>query len=945
MNCRRVEQLLSHSLEDEGSLGEREIRALQAHLDRCPACRRLRDELRAVGQDLRELAHQLPLPESGSDRRAIDRWLAEQQCAPRHRGDWLRVMPRSFYPGRRPAGGTWPALSPAAFSSIAAALLLAALGLLLARSVPHRVPVRSVPVANGSPAPASRSRWRQTAVTPPSVRPELPVHVPHTPAPAPDRVAHSGIAIPVPDAGPHRASPTPARDLHGPAPAVDDLVAMNGDLEQQFQQWSYVPADQRQRIEERIWRAIHVREEFVSLPFPRIAGRSGRLIAEAVESYKQQAAIVDPRLSREVTAAFKGMALSDVCDRLRSDTGIPLSAGPSVADEKVTLFCEQMPLRQVLRQLARPFGYTWLRSGTPGMYRYELVQDLKSQLWEEEMRNQDNRDALLDVDGEMSQYRSYLNLSPDQALARAASASPEEKQRLAYLAGKGWGPAQLYFRLSPAELAELRAGQTLTFSASPGPGEQPLPPDMARDVLASLRDYRIARHGDSFDAAPDRYLANGQPPASVPEAQPMAMLRMDRSELGQLTLQGFSGFYIGARDRPSDLKLQLVGDDDRSLAVGLSPAARTPRNATLNARFAHDADLRGRVTVTPEASQGSETGGRGQGSGVREESELTPGARRLTSADVLEVLHRATGLPIVSDYYTRLFPATAVSAHDVPLFEALNVLADAMRLRWNKEPGAQPSAAGKAHPWLQFRSVSFYNDRLKEVPNRLLRRWAASRREHGALTLDDLIEIAGLTDAQLDSNTMAEGARVLYGLDAWDLARRSELRPHWRFLAGLTPDQRQIARNAAGLPFTRLSLAQQQAFLALLPSQIEPFRSLIDLNAASLQVDYATPGEFQWTPLEPDASPARRLQTPPRVRAGTRLAALQAARQIDPRVTEGQISPTDYNLALTYHLGGPAARLQPFSVHADLHNMVAHFPEPVTPDGSGEGRTVVSGGR
>ena len=93
--------------------------------------------------------------------------------------------------------------------------------------------------------------------------------------------------------------------------------------------------------------------------------------------------------------------------------------------------------------------------------------------------------------------------------------------------------------------------------------------------------------------------------------------------------------------------------------------------------------------------------------------------RKVTSGDVLEALHRATGMPIVSDFYTRLYKPEAVSVRDQPLFDALNHLADAMRLRWHRE---------REGGWLQFRSTSYYHDRLKEVPNRLLRRWQAVRR-------------------------------------------------------------------------------------------------------------------------------------------------------------------------------------------------------------------------
>ena len=117
------------------------------------------------------------------------------------------------------------------------------------------------------------------------------------------------------------------------------------------------------------------------------AGAAGLMLSEPEKE------IVDSRLTQKVTCAFKGTALSDLCEHLRAETGIHLAAGPSVADEKVTLFCEKSPLRDVMRQLSRPFGYTWLRSGTPGQYRYELVQDLRSQLLEEELRKRRPRGA------------------------------------------------------------------------------------------------------------------------------------------------------------------------------------------------------------------------------------------------------------------------------------------------------------------------------------------------------------------------------------------------------------------------------------------------------------------------------------------------------------------------------------------------------------------------
>ena len=83
-----------------------------------------------------------------------------------------------------------------------------------------------------------------------------------------------------------------------------------------------------------------------------------------------------------------------------------------------------------------------------------------------------------------------------------------------------------------------------------------------------------------------------------------------------------------------------------------------------------------------------------------------------------------------------------------------------------------------------------------------------------ALTLDDLVEIAGLSDAQLDAADMAAGAGGIWGLAEWEMAGVSPVRGHARYLAEFTPEQRQETTSAAGLAFTKMSLPQQQQFMA-----------------------------------------------------------------------------------------------------------------------------------
>jgi hypothetical protein len=64
----------------------------------------------------------------------------------------------------------------------------------------------------------------------------------------------------------------------------------------------------------------------------------------------------------------------------------------------------------------------------------------------------------------------------------------------------------------------------------------------------------------------------------------------------------------------------------------------------------------------------------------------------------------------------------------------------------------------------------------------------------------------------LEAASMAEGIRECWGLPEWDLARSEFVLANLRFLAQLTPAERQEAHSTHGLLFTKMSLAQQQAF-------------------------------------------------------------------------------------------------------------------------------------
>jgi hypothetical protein len=823
-------------------------------------------------------------------------------------------------PPRRAASLAW--MAPIGAAAAAALLIAAVLGRAGAPRAHHGI--AGVPATRMASRPdRERSAVRLTPAPRQDTDPSVAVARWHAvPSVEPGALRHpSGVRIAKRTPGPLFAS----RHELPRAPSRLDLGTTNGRATPATGRWGGRPGDDGGAIEDQVRRAVPVRDDFARVPFPRLASASDRQIAAAVESYRREAAVVDARLARDVTLQQKATALSDLCDGLRSETGIQLSAGQSVADEKVTIFCRKMPLRDVMRQLGRPFGYAWLRSGKAGEYRYELVQDLRSQLLEEELRNRDRNQALLALERDIDRYRPYLGLSPDEALARSKTAPASEKRLLEALAGTGWGPIHMYYRLSRRDLEALRAGEALTFRQEPKPGEAVLPAEMAHGVLESTRHIRVIKGEKGYEIAHDPADPRSVVLTTVPELRAQMILSMPQSELGQFTLIGSAGFYN------PQVNETLFTQSINPLAVGMSPSVLKPENGVMNAKLAREPALRRRLTAQPQPSCRPSPSPVDTSGTPSPTAAATAPEPKVTTAEVLEQLHRATGMPIVSDYYTRLYKPDMVSLRNRPLFDALNELADRMHLLWTRD-----SAAG----WLQFRSASFFNDRLKEVPNRLLARWAAARRQHGALTLDDLCEIAQLPDAQLDGKDMAEGARLCWSLAEWDLGRSGNLRKHLRYLAGFTPAQRDEALGPAGLPFTKMPLAQQQQFIAIaLEYDDGPLQSLDELAGSTLRVEYTLPGRFQWgdpnawgytrwvVPLEA-GSRGKRVLRPP-VQERTREAAVASLRRIDPKIREtllqlmrrsdprleavppedeAQIFPTRLNLTVMYMPGDTNAR-------------------------------------
>ena len=283
----------------------------------------------------------------------------------------------------------------------------------------------------------------------------------------------------------------------------------------------------------------------------------------------------------------------------------------------------------------------------------------------------------------------------------------------------------------------------------------------------------------------------------------------------------------------------------------------------------------------------------------QKDTEGAPPQPHVTPADVWEELHRQTGLPIVADAYTHLYSLDKLTQRAVSLFDALCRDSDAMNIRWKKDGD-----------FLQCRSMTFFWDKRKEVPARLLARWQKEGLQKDGMPLQDVLEMAQLSDDQLDAEAVAEGARECWNLPEWALVgpgatkravrSRSESRDHARLLAKIPTLQLEEAAKPGGLLMSTLPIALKEEWETYLLQQFhwEP----VMLVGMRLHVDYVPRDHYMWVPKVRDTPTDRELLEKMSVVSDrTREGALAAARRIYSDAEAEDIRLTSGVLAVTYH--------------------------------------------
>ena len=488
----------------------------------------------------------------------------------------------------------------------------------------------------------------------------------------------------------------------------------------------------------------------------------------------------DASLSKPVTLAVKGAALVDLMPMLQEQTGVALRVAPEIAERKATVFVDEKPLSEVMEGLSTLFKYRWTSKMSEGRTVYELSEDEKARREREERC--------------------------ESARSKAWKAALEEiklKERFGLMT-----EAQIdaYRRSLFADMARNAIKDGLVqLDALNAVERSPITGVVASLVLSSPKVLKALQEGmsvgyDLNSADPEWKLSD-----AVARRILAVKLRLDKKE-----------------DTIADV--ELVGITVNIASVSSSWAVHVEGDVSISYRNKEGNIISGRMGGTlvyfpiddfvdlprdylPCLNQPIEQKVLLSASDLGEDGRVIHGSDSSETAavnrsDILELLHKKTGLQIISDHYSYWyqwrFPregtvgdilagfGTAVKVPGVYTYKTV----------WGTD--------GK-YVYMRVRDTGYADS--AEVPNKQLQRWREAYERKGYLGLEELGEINQLREEQINT-IRRESVRLGLG----DYVPTGDA---LRLYGMLTPGQ--VERlNSKGLIVSEMTTAQRQVLARLI---------------------------------------------------------------------------------------------------------------------------------
>jgi len=491
-----------------------------------------------------------------------------------------------------------------------------------------------------------------------------------------------------------------------------------------------------------------------------------------------QAALLrdDPALAKPVTVYIKGQGLDVIVAKLSEVSGVKLRARDAgLADVKAAVFVRDVPLHEVMNSIAQNFNLSWRIGNAKTSTSYDLhfsARYLKSRTDYDA-----NAPALLEaaikrtmnVADEMTDEEIKAKLKELGQMRRKQGWQPEIRNQLSLM----WRFKEvharpliaLYRKLTEKQKQALYDGYDLYFdTASPEP-EWKLAADFPR---ASKSEWEKQAHLNEPD--------------------------WDPKPLGTYVKISY-GRHTELDDRVLACSAWIADYDEDSITAGTNAGL----GGVSPESYYEDTSLRYGIKVVGKPFDQKVKFTRPE---IADEADIPWQDRSsrviwMHRCDILGLLHKKTGIPIVSDYYQSWFCTwDTLDSTAADVVNGLNLLYSENNcwVNWN----GRVLCARSELPWMM---------EVRAIPDAVLRPWQEKYSKDGQLGLDELAEIIHLPAEQTTTIRMAG---PFLGL-GWrnDVTRGDTLNTFLNIISVLTPEQRAYAAKQE-LLLESLSAQQRQ---------------------------------------------------------------------------------------------------------------------------------------
>lgn len=519
----------------------------------------------------------------------------------------------------------------------------------------------------------------------------------------------------------------------------------------------------------------------------------GRLASEPEDDGKD-VLDKDKRLDKKITFSAAAKQVASVVETLSELSGVEMKAGQNEKDwlsreRKMNVFAKDLPLRDLMRSMARVMKYRWRATGGGATPRYRFYVERKAVLdGEAELAKQAERRAA-------RQARQRENLV--NGLKKTANLSPAETEALKtespflYMLSKLGAASALGQMLTecPQLQAAMLSGEEIVLPAA---GLSSRAMQAMSDAYTALRRLEIAM--SSSDQRQDV-----QPPDDatklvfkIEPASRMAQGPEQDMMMGSIRVenQGSGSADMPMFDPDSDVG-KLVG---RALKMVLEDGA-DPRNLEKQL----EPELQQVFTkLLKESDRGDTEVSHAEDPELGRKVKLDLKDHKF--AELLKEFASVTGYSVVSDSFSSTgiqFGIGSVTGREIEIRKVLDWLTGGGFYNWWRHGSV-----------IEFRDREWCRKQSLLVPQAWLEGWRNILKTKGVLDLDDFAEIAKLSPEQLRENMQGDGFFMQAGLP-WRVEHHRDV---LGFYAALGPDQVGAAYAEGGLDLRALGPDQWALF-------------------------------------------------------------------------------------------------------------------------------------